>query len=204
MPTRCTVVVVDDDEAALASTRWLLESDGLAVETCSSASEFLASFKSDFAGCIVLDLRMPGMDGLELQKKLKTRGYHLPIVFLSGHGDVLTCAEAMKTGAVDFLEKPAGDKDLLDAVHRALDKGGRRRSTLPGAAEITARLGRLTPREREVMLRLSQGDTIKTIAAKFGISFQTVAKHRTRVLEKLDVRNEAGLVHLLKDYPFET
>jgi len=198
-----TVFVVDDDETALASIRWLLESDGLSVEIYRSASEFLSSDGPQRPGCVVLDLRLPEMDGLALQEQLAARGARPPIIFVSGHGDVPQCAEAMKAGAVDFLEKPADGERILGVVREALERDRRRRSAEADTSELTARIGRLTPRERDVMRRLYQGDSIKRMATAFGISFQTVAKHRVRVLEKLEVRNEAELVRLLVDYPLD-
>jgi len=201
MLAESTVFVVDDDETALASMRWLLESDGLAAETFSSAKEFLLSDGPDRPGCLVLDLRMPGMDGLMLQEKLSERGTHLPIIFVSGCGNVSQCAKAMKNGAVDFLEKPVDDGKMVRLVRQALEEDRQRRLADARAAEIAARIARLTPREHEVMHLLHEGDAIKTIAARFHISFQTAAKHRSRVLAKLDVNNEAALVRLLANYP---
>jgi len=203
MGEKATVFVVDDDPGALRSTRWLLESEGLPVETYSSAREFLAAYDPDRPGCLILDLKMPEMHGLELQEKLPSRGAHLPIIFISGHGDVPNCAEAMKGGAIDFLEKPVDDKRILTLVRQAVERDHKRRRTIANHSEIAARSERLTPRERDIVRHLHQGYSIKKIAAHFGISFQTVAKHRTRVLGKLGVTNEAELVRLLADYQFD-
>lgn len=196
-----TVFVVDDDPGALRSMCWLLESEGFSVEAYSSARGFLAAYDPDHPCCLVLDLRMPEVDGLELQKQLACRGAHAPIIFVSGHGDVPKCAEAMKAGAVDFLEKPADDQKILGLIHQALEKDRRRRRLEAGRPEIAARIRRLTPREHETMLRMLDGGEIKEIAAGFGTSFQTVAKHRARVLAKMEVHNEAELVRLLGDFP---
>jgi two-component system, LuxR family, response regulator FixJ len=201
MISDATVFVVDDDAEALRSMRWLLESEGLAVETYLSGEEFLAAYARDRPGCLLLDLCMPEMDGLELQRRLASRGAHLPVVFVSGRGDVAKCTDAMKGGAVDFLEKPADDAKVLAVVHLALEKDRRRRSVDATHPEIAARIARLTPRERETMGLLAEGSTIKQIAAQLDIGFQTAAKHRTRVLGKMRVANEAELVRLLKDYP---
>jgi len=203
MSAESTVFVVDDDEKALNSMRWLLESDDLAVETYSSAINFLACYSRQRPGCLVLDLCMPGMDGLKLQAELLSRGEGPPIIFLSGHGNVSHCAGAMKAGAVDFLEKPADGGRILNVVHEALEKDRRRRSTEAAAREAAARVERLTPREREVASRLYEGHSIKAIAARFDISYQTVAKHRARVLEKLEIENETELVRLLANCPLD-
>jgi two-component system, LuxR family, response regulator FixJ len=201
MSSGATVFVVDDDPGALRSMRWLLESDGLAVETYLSGEEFLKAYDPNRPGCLLLDLRMRGMDGLELQKRIASRGPHPPIIFVSGHGDVAKCAEAMKTGAVDFLEKPADDAKILAAVHLALEKDRRRRSVEATHPEIAARIARLTPRERETLRFMLEGDATKRIASQLDVGNQTAAKHRARVLSKMEVGSEAELVRLLKDYP---
>ena len=199
-----TVFVVDDDAGARRSMRWLLESDGLSVKTYSSAREFLAAYDEGCSGCLVLDVRMPEMDGLELQDELASRGAHPPIIFLSGHGDVPKCALAMKGGAVDFLEKPADADALLGLVHQTIEKDRKRRIIQASRLEIATRMTRLTPREREVMELLYTGEPMKAIAAKLGISVQTVAKHRTRVLEKMEANGEAELARLLSAHQQES
>ena len=158
------VVVVDDDPGALHSMRWLLESEGLSVETYPSGAEFLRACDPHRLGCLLLDLKMPEMDGLEVQRRLAAAGLRPPIVFLSGHGDVPRCAAAMKAGAVDFLEKPADDAEVLAVVRLALEKDRRRRSVEADQTEIAARIGRLTPRERETMRLLAEGESTKQIA----------------------------------------
>ena len=204
MDPDATVFVVDDDAGALRSMRWLLESDGLSVKTYSSAREFLAAYDRGCSGCLVLDLRMPEMGGLELQQELASRGAHPPIIFLSGHGDVPKCAVAMKAGAVDFLEKPADAEALLELVHQNIEKDRKRRAIQASRLEIATRVTRLTPREREVMELLYAGEPMKAIAAKLGISVQTVAKHRTRVLEKMEANGEAELARLLSAHQQES
>ncbi len=203
MTADATVFVVDDDLGVLKSMRWLLESEGLRVETYLSGPEFLAAYDPNRPGCLLIDLRMPEMDGLELQERLVAQGLHPPIIFVTGHGDVPECAAAMKAGAVDFLEKPADAGLVLEIVQRALEKDRERRSVVTAHPETAARLNELTPREREVLRLLHEGKSIKAIAAQFGIGFQTAAKHRARVLEKLHVKNEAELVRLLMNYPLQ-
>ena len=201
MTTDGTVFIVDDDPGVLKSMRWLLESEGLSVETYSSGPEFLAAYDPNRPGCLLLDLRMPDMNGLELQERLVARGLHPPIIFLTGHGDVPDCTAAMKGGAIDFLEKPADVALVLEIVQHALGKDRERRSVVTAHPETTARINKLTPREREVLRLLHEAKSIKAIAAQLGIGFQTAAKHRARVLEKLQVNNEAELVRLLMNYP---
>jgi two-component system, LuxR family, response regulator FixJ len=201
MTHRATVFVVDDDPETMRSARWLLESEGLTVETYASGEEFLRVYDSSRPGCLVLDLCMPEMDGVEVQRRLAARGDRLPVVFVSGRGSVTQCAEAMKAGAVDFVEKPADDARLLAIVRDALEKDRRRRAVEATRPEIAARIARMTPREREVMLLLQAGDSMKVIAGRQGIGHQTVAKHRAQVLGKMEVQNEAELFRLLKDYP---
>jgi two-component system, LuxR family, response regulator FixJ len=198
-----TVFLVDDDSESLRSLRWLLESEGLVVETYLSGKAFLEAYDPHRPGCLLLDLRMPEMDGLDLQKRIVSLGPHPPIIFVSGHGDVAKCAEAMKAGAVDFLEKPANDAKVLAIVQHALEKDRRRRSIEAPHPDIAARLARLTPRERETMHFMLEGDATKRIASRLGVGNQTAAKHRARVLGKMGVGNEAELVWLLKDYPLE-
>lgn len=197
-----TVFVVDGDSGARKSMKWLLESYGISVETYSSGPDFLNAYDPSHPGCLLLDLRMPNMDGLELQKRLALRNAYLQVIFMSGHGDVPHCADAMKAGAVDFLEKPADDKLVLRIVRRALAKDQHRRNVLASRSETEDRINRLTPREREVMCLLYEGEAMKNIAGRFGISIQTVAKHRTKVLEKLQIRNEADLARMLDNYGF--
>jgi two-component system, LuxR family, response regulator FixJ len=203
MPTDTTVFLVDDDPAALDSLQFLLRSNGFAVESFSSANEFLKSYDSDRPGCLVLDLCMPEMDGLALQECLLSREWRIPIIFVTGHGDVPHCVQALKAGAVDFLEKPVRREVILDRVRRALETDQRNRRVKAKHPEIATCIAQLTPREKEMMGFLIRGEGMKTIAGKLGIGIQTVAKHRTRALNKMQVRNEAELVRLLRDYPQE-
>jgi two-component system response regulator FixJ len=203
MPNDATVFLVDDDPGALDSLQFLLKSNGFSVETFSSPREFLNSYDADRPGCLVLDLRMPEMDGLALQERLRSRETQLPIIFVTGHGDVPHCAQAIKAGAIDFLEKPVRSDVILDRVRCALETDQRNRRVQATHPEITACIARLTPREKEMMGFLLRGEDMKTIAGKLDIGIQTVAKHRTRVLDKMQVWNEAELVRLLMDYPLE-
>lgn len=192
-----TVFLVDDDSEALNSLRWLLESEGLAVECFLSAKRFLEAHDPKMPGCLVLDVKMPEMDGPELQERMGRNGDHLPIIFVTGHGDVTTSVRAMKAGAVDFLEKPVDDHALLKLVRQALAKDLQRHRREMERHEVQLRIDTLSPREREAMHLLYDGKTNKQVAAKFGVSIQTAAKHRKRVLSKMGVKNETELIRLL-------
>ncbi|MBL7042837.1 MAG: response regulator transcription factor [Pirellulaceae bacterium] len=200
MQNEATIFLVDDDTAALDSLSWLLESAGFDVETYNSAVEYLNAHDPQKPGCLVLDVCMPGMDGLELQEKLVAIGQRIPIVFVSGHGDVPMSVQAMKAGATDFLEKPIDGQLLLRVVRRALAKDLKRREQEPNRAEIEKRMDRISRREREVMELLYAGKSMKKIALDLEITVQTVAKHRTQVLEKMEVEGDAELVRLLATY----
>jgi FixJ family two-component response regulator len=176
---------------------YLLESEGLSVQPFGSARAFLEGHDPSRPGCLVLDVRMPEMDGLELQERLQFEGQHLPVIFVTGHGDVPMCAHAMKAGAVDFLEKPVDDETLLALVRKSLADGLERYQRELEALETQSRIERLSPREREVMELVNGGKSMKQIAMDLGISIQTVAKHRSRGFEKLKIENETELVRLL-------
>ena len=200
MQNETTIFLVDDDTAALDSLSWLLESAGFDVETYNSAVEYLNSHDPQKPGCLVLDVCMPEMDGLELQEKLVAIGQRIPIVFVSAHGDVPMSVQAMKAGATDFLEKPVDGQLLLRVVRRALAKDLQRREQEPNRAEIEKRIDRISRRELEVMELLYAGKPMKRIAIELDITVQTVAKHRTQVLEKMEVEGDAELVRLLATY----
>jgi len=189
------VTVVDDDALVLKSLGRLLESRGFAVQTYSSAQEFLERSERAVPGCILMDLSMPGLSGLELQQRLNEQRSEIPIVFITGHGDVPMAVTAMKSGAVDFLQKPFRDQDLIDRIHKALDRDGERRKGRAEQDEIRARLKLLTPRETEVMQRVVRGQANKVIAMDLGVSQRTVELHRARVMKKLKARSVAELVH---------
>ena len=197
MNLKPVVFLVDDDSEALNSLRYLLESDGLEVECFQFAQQFLEAYDPQRPACLVLDVRMPEMDGLALQERLGRLGEHLPIIFVTGHGDVPTAVQAMKGGAVDFLEKPVDDDVLLERVRQALAEDLQRLRREIEQRDIQLRIDALSPRESEVMQLLYDGKANKQVAAQLGISIQTAAKHRTRALSKMGVKNETELVRLL-------
>jgi FixJ family two-component response regulator len=193
------VFVVDDDEAVRSSLRLLLTSLGLTARTHASAREFLDHYDADQPGCLVLDVRMPGMSGLELQQELNVRGGTLPVVFISGHGDIPMAVEAMQAGAYDFLQKPFTEHDLLDRVQRAVTRDAELRSQARQLHRVRARFDSLTPREREVLELVTAGKANKIIAADLGLSQRTVEIHRARVMEKMEARSLAQLVRMVMD-----
>ncbi len=192
-----TVLVVDDDDAVRDSIKELVESVGLKAQTFASAQSFLESYTTDQAGCLVLDVRMARMSGLTLQAKLKEMGADLPIIFITGHGDIDMAVQVMKAGAVDLIQKPYHEQNLLDSINDALeiDVEKRRASRKQGALE--KQIASLTEREREVMDLLAGGHTNKAVAEQLGISPRTVEVHRQRVLEKCEVKSVPQLIRLL-------
>ncbi|HXQ64596.1 MAG TPA: response regulator FixJ [Steroidobacteraceae bacterium] len=192
-----TVFVVDDDDAVRTSLRLLLKSVGLPVETFGSAQEFLDAFDAERAGCLVLDIRMPGMSGLELQQRLNEIHAIIPIVFITGHGDVPMAVEAMQHGAVDFIQKPFRDQDLIDRINQALEKDRDNRAGLKERDAIRRRMQQLTPREREVLNLVTQGKANKVIAGDLNVSQRTVEIHRARVMEKMGASSLAYLVRMV-------
>jgi two-component system, LuxR family, response regulator FixJ len=194
-----TVFVVDDEAVVARSLRWLIESVGLKVATFSSAREFLASYHPQQPGCLILDVRMPGMSGLELQKRLKLQGVTLPIIFITGHGGVQTAVTALQAGAVDFLEKPFDDQRMLDLVQKAIALDAEQRRRAASMADATARFGSLSTRERQVLDQLIDGRTSKEIARALGLSAKTVETYRANVMEKMGVSKVPHLVKLMID-----
>lgn len=196
MNTDSTVFVVDDDHAMRTSLQWLIESTGMSVQTFDSADAFLANYYPGRAGCLLLDVRMPGMSGLELQAYLEREGYRLPVIMITGHGDVAMAVKSMKSGAVDFIEKPFHDEDLLRSIRNALDYDEKTRASRSAKADIAMRLAELTPREHEVMAMVTDGKSNKEIAAALGVSAKTVEAHRARVMEKMRASSLAELVRM--------
>jgi two-component system response regulator FixJ len=194
-----TVFIVDDDDAVRGALRLLLKSVGLAATTLSSAQDFLATYDPQQPGCLILDVRMPGMSGLELQQQLNLRGAIIPVIFITGHGDIPMAVEAMQQGAFDFLQKPFRDQDLIDRIQRALAKDQTGRAELQERSRIKQRLETLTAREREVLELVTSGKPNKIMAADLGVSQRTVEIHRARVMEKMGASSLAQLVRMVLD-----
>jgi len=191
------VHVVDDDDAIRDALAWLLRSRGVAARTWPSAEAFLAGCSDAMRGCIVLDVRMEGMSGVELFDHLLAHGNRLPVIFLTGHGDVPLAVAALKKGAFDFVEKPFNDNDLVDRIVAAVRHDASEQEKLESEASVAARLAGLTARERQVMERVLAGDYNKTIADALGIAIRTVEVHRARIFEKMGVRSAVELAQLL-------
>lgn len=188
------VFIVDDDEAMRDSLAWLLESQGFRVRIFDSAEAFLEAYSEDMAGCLVLDVRMPGMSGLELHERLNARQATLPVIFITGHGDVPMAVGALKKGAADFIEKPFNDRDMLNLIEQCLAKDRAHCEKRRQDATVVGRLAQLTQREREVMDLIIAGKLNKQIADILGISIKTVEAHRARIMEKMAARTLAELV----------
>jgi two-component system response regulator TtrR len=189
-----TAYVVDDDESIRTLWRWLMESNGIAVKTFATAAEFIESYRNEESGCLVLDLKLPGMSGLELQEYLHRRDIEIPIVFVTGHGDVPAAVSALKGGAVDFIQKPFSYKDVLSIIEKAFERDARIRERRTRQLRIAGRLATLTEREQEVLQRVIEGKPNKIIAAELDISMKTVEFHRAKVMEKMGVTSVAELV----------
>jgi len=191
-----TIFLVDDDEAVRDSLGLLMKSVSLTSQSFASADEFLAQYDPENPGCLILDIRMPGMSGIELQEKLIEMRAILPIIFITGHGDIPMAVEAMQRGAVDFIPKPFRDHELLDRVNKALKIDEENRSSMLEQEEIEERIGSLTPREKQVMELVVQGKANKVIAGDLDVSQRTVEIHRSRVMEKMKARSLAQLVRM--------
>jgi two-component system, LuxR family, response regulator FixJ len=193
------VFIVDDDFGVRSSIRMLLKSIGVAATPLASAQEFLASFDPAQPGCLVLDIRMPGMSGMELQQRLNMLGATMPVIFITGHGDVPMAVEAMQHGAFDFLQKPFRDQELIDRVQKALVRDAETRAGMQKHGQIRQRLESLTPREKEILDLLTQGKQNKVMAADLGLSQRTVEIHRAHVMEKMGAASVAQLVRMVID-----
>ena len=192
-----TVFIVDDDNEVREAIALLMDSVGLPNETFDSAWTYLARFEPERPGCLVLDVRMRQMSGLELQERLAEEPIHPPVIIITGHGDVPMAVRAVKNGAVDFIEKPFNDQSLLDAVHRAIEIDAEQRGHALEIASVQERMQRLTKREREVLDQIVVGKRNKVIAADLGISQSTVEAHRAKVMEKLEVRSLSELMRAM-------
>ncbi|TCS61357.1 response regulator transcription factor [Varunaivibrio sulfuroxidans] len=188
------VFIVDDDEAVRESLSWLISSVGHTVKSFDSAQNFLKTFSPGTQGCVLVDVRMPGMSGLDLQRMLVRQPTCMPVIIITGHGDVQMAVRAMKDGAFDFVEKPFNDQVILDLVHGALEECHRRSAQKAEHMRVLNRMDTLTPREREVLELIIEGETNKEIAYALDISDKTVEAHRARVMEKLQARSLADLV----------
>jgi len=190
------VFVIDDDESIREALKSLIRSVGLSVETFASAQDFLQSTRPDVPSCLILDVRMPGLSGLDLQRDLAETNIQIPIIFITGHGDIPMSVRAMKAGAVEFLTKPFRDQDLLDAIQQALERDRQVRSQQAGTAELRNRYHSLTPRETEVFSLVVKGMLNKQIALQLGTSEITIKLHRRQVMEKMHASSLADLVRM--------
>ena len=190
------VFVIDDDESIREALKSLIRSVGLSVETFASAQDFLQSSRPDVPSCLILDVRMPGLSGLDLQRDLAETNIQIPIIFITGHGDIPMSVRAMKAGAVEFLTKPFRDQDLLDAIQQALERDRQVRSQQAGTAELRNRYHSLTPRETEVFALVVKGMLNKQIALQLGTSEITIKLHRRQVMEKMHASSLADLVRM--------
>ena len=191
-----TVYVVDDDPSVRSALENLISSHGLRVETFPAAQEFLRGCPPDAAGCLVLDVQMPGLSGLDLQRELKEAGIHLPVIFITGHGDIPTSVRAMKAGAAEFLTKPFGEQELLAAISQSVKHDRQARAGRTELADLRARFDQLTPKEREVMRLVVQGLLNKQIAMELGNSEITIKQHRGQVMQKMRANSLADLVRM--------
>jgi RNA polymerase sigma factor (sigma-70 family) len=191
-----TVFIVDDDLAVARSLRWLIETVRLQVQTFSSAQAFIDGYDPARSGCLVLDVRMPGMSGLELQERLSAQRIRVPIIFITGHGDVQMAVRAVQAGAFDFIEKPFNDQDLLDRIQRAIAFDAEQRGREAQHAQLRALFASLTPREREVLDLVVEGLSNKAVANALGLSAKTVEVHRAKVMEKMHARSVSDLVKM--------
>lgn len=204
MPAEGTVFLLDDEPGMLKALTRLLKAEGYTVRAFTSAKAFLESYEPQALGCLVLDVAMPEIDGLELQRRLTRSGALLPIVFLTGHGDIPMSVQAIKAGAEDFLTKPVNDADLLRAVRAALQRAALQGELIADTALLQRRHSTLTAREREVMAHIVAGELNKVAAARLGVGEHTIKVHRARVMEKMGVESLADLVRAAERLGLET
>jgi FixJ family two-component response regulator len=193
---QAVVLIVDDDQDVRESLQWLVESVGLRSMTYASADQFIREYPQDVHGCLILDVRLPGLSGLDLQEYLLKHHITIPIIVVSGHGDVPVAVQAMKQGALDFLEKPFSDQALLDRIRDALSRDRQWRSDRQQRLAVSQRLARLTPRERQVMDLVVEGRLNKQIASALGLSHKTIEVHRAHVMSKMEADSVADLVRM--------
>jgi two-component system response regulator FixJ len=197
LQTQPTVYVVDDDQATRKSLRWLVETLGVPVQTFHSGASFLDSYDPSQPGCLVLDVMMGGMSGLELQKELNERDIEIPVIVLTGYGDVPTAVRALKNGAIEFLEKPFDGEVLLEQVRRALELDASRRRERDADDVVRQRMEKLTPREAEILKLVVEGLSSKEIATQLDVSFKTVEAHRAKIMKKMEANGVAQLVRMV-------
>jgi RNA polymerase sigma factor (sigma-70 family) len=191
-----TVFIVDDNPAIRKSLRWLIESVGLQVQTHESAQDFLDRYDPSRPGCVVLDVRMPGLSGLELQETLRERDIDIPIIIVTGYADVPMAVRAMRAGAVDFIEKPVSDQLLLDDIQRAIAQDAQNRQYSAEHRILNERISRLTPREHQVMQKVVDGLSSREIATEFSVSIKTVESHRAKIMKKMGATNAPHLIRM--------
>jgi RNA polymerase sigma factor (sigma-70 family) len=191
-----TVFIVDDNPAIRKSLRWLIESVGMQVQTHESAQDFLDRYDPSRPGCVVLDVRMPGLSGLELQETLRERDIDIPIIIVTGYADVPMAVRAMRAGAVDFIEKPVSDQLLLDDIQRAIAQDAQNRQYSAEHRILNERISRLTPREHQVMQKVVDGLSSREIATEFSVSIKTVESHRAKIMKKMGATNAPHLIRM--------
>lgn len=200
MTNAATVFVVDDDQAMVESLAWMIESVGFQTKSFTDAQSFLDAYTPDQAGCLLLDVRMPEISGPELQERLNQKNFKLPIIFISGHGDIPLAVRVMKAGAIDFLAKPFNDQVLLEVINKSIriDKENREKSL--HSTEIAERVSQLTPREHQIMCHIVAGKLNKVISSELDISLKTVEAHRSNIMKKLQVKSLPELLRIALTY----